>query len=382
MRVNPVLDELGAYPIGQLQEKARAMREAGERVIDFSIGDPREPTPPFIPEALRRAIPDVSQYPTVPGLRELRSAVAGYVRRRFGVDVDPDTQIMPTSGSKEAIFTTPLAFIDRSASDAVVYGSPAYPIYERGTRMAGGEAVAVPLSGDFVLRAGDIPDEAWRRAKLVWSCSPHNPTGAVAARDDLIELIDRSREAGALFCSDECYADIYEGEPPPSALQVAGPESAGVLVYLSCSKRSGMTGYRSGAVVGDAAAVAALRKLRGSTGTAPPEFIQAAGAAAWSDDRHAAERREIFAAKRRVLRKALEEAGRRVVGSQAAIYLWVEVGDDTAAAARLLEEGVVASPGRAFGPGGEGYLRLALVPTLEECEEATEVLARCLKTGS
>ncbi len=383
MRINPVLERLGAYPIAAIHERVRALREAGEMVIDFSIGDPREPTPAFIPQALRDAVPDVSQYPTTAGLPQLRGAIAAYLARRFGVTVDPDTQIIPTSGSKEAVFSTPLAFIDRDAGDTVVYGTPGYPIYERGALFAGAVAHPVVLSGDFVLRPGDIPDEVWEQAALVWTCTPHNPTGAVSDTATLAGLVERSRQAGALLLSDECYADVYEPdahpEGPPSALQVAGPGAEGVLTYWSCSKRSGMTGYRSGAIVGDAAAIAALKRLRTATGTASPEFVQAAAVAAWSDDDHAAERRRIFSAKRSVLRQAFADIGYRTVASAAGLYLWVEVGDDMAVTDRLLAGGVVVSPGRFFGPGGEGYLRLALVPTLDECRAAVEVVQGSLR---
>lgn len=379
MRRNPVLDRLGEYPIAELQSLARSMRAAGERLIDFSIGDPREPTPEFIREALRRAVPEVSQYPTVAGLPELRHAVSGYLLRRFGVDVDPETQVVPVSGAKEAIFSTPLAFIDRAAGEAGAFATPGYPIHERGLVFAGAETVAIRLAGDFVLRSEDVPAASWERLRLLWTCSPHNPTGAVAALEDLADLYGACRKHDTLLLSDEPYTDIYEGEPPHSALEVAGPGSPGVLAYLSCSKRSGMTGYRCGAVVGDPEAIAALKALRSSVGVAPPEFVQAAAAVAWADDDHVAERRAVFAAKRRVLRDRLELAGIRVAGASAGLYLWVEVEDDAAAAKRLLAEGVVVSPGRVFGPGGEGHLRLALVPTLDECAEAAEVVARCLQ---
>ncbi|MGH8874673.1 MAG: aminotransferase class I/II-fold pyridoxal phosphate-dependent enzyme [Acidimicrobiia bacterium] len=381
MRVNPVLERLGAYPIAKLQDKARAMRAAGEKLVDFSIGDPREPTPAFIPDALRRAVPEVSQYPTTKGLPELREAVAGYVRRRFGVEVDPDTQVLPTTGSKEAIFSTPLAFVDPARAEVVVWPSPAYPIYERGALLAGAVGHAVRLEEDFVFRAHQVPGDLWPRVRIVWTCSPHNPAGSVMPADEIVSLVEHCREAGALLCADECYVDLYEEEPPGSVLQVAGKGLRGVVSYLSLSKRSGMTGYRSAVMVGDAEAIAALAGLRSSTGTAPPEFTQAAAVAAWSDDAHVAERREVFRAKRAVLRKAFEALGLEVVASRAGLYLWVRVGDDLEVADRLLRGGVVVSPGRAFGPGGEGYLRLALVPTLEECDEAVEVLTGCL-TGS
>ncbi len=382
VRLNPVLSSLGAYPIATVQERARALRDAGHTVIDFSIGDPREPTPTFISGALRAAVPAVSQYPLTAGLPELREAVAAYVERRFGVAVDPDTQVIPTSGSKEAIFNTPLAFVDRDAGDAVIYPTPGYPIYERGALFAGAATSPVVLSGDFVMRAEVIPEATWSQARLVWACTPHNPTGAVTSAEELADLLDRCRDVGALLLSDECYADIYEAdafvEPPASVLQVAGGGCTDVLSFLSCSKRSGMTGYRSGAIVGDVEAIAALQRLRTTTGTASPDFVQAAAVAAWSDDAHAAERRDIFARKRKILRGALDEIGVRTVASRAGLYMWVEVDDDVAVTERLLEGGVVVSPGRFFGPGGEGYLRLALVPTIEECEAAVEVVQRWL----
>ncbi len=383
MRVNPTLEALGAYPIAAIQEKARAMRAAGEPLIDFSIGDPREPTPEFIRAALAAAVPEVSQYPTTRGLDEVRSAFAGYLSRRFGVEVDPATQLLPTSGSKEAIFSTPLAFVDRDAGDGVVFPTPGYPVYERGAAFAGAALLPVRLAGDFVLRAGDVPAAAWAAARLLWTCSPHNPTGSVTAAADYAALLERSRAEGVLLLADECYADLYEDDPPASVLQVAGPGAAGVLAYFSCSKRSGMTGYRSGMIAGDPAAIAALAGFRSSVGTASPEFVQQAAAAAWGDDAHAKERREVFATKRAILRHAFAAAGMPVVASRAGLYLWAAVGaDDVGVAARLLDHGVVVSPGRAFGPGGEGHVRLALVPTPEECEAAVEVLVRCLTTGS
>jgi acetylornithine aminotransferase len=382
MHLNPVLSELGSYSIATLFEQVAERRAAGLPVIDFTVGDPIEPTPPFIPDALRAAVPDVSQYPLTAGLPELKRTFVDYLARRFDVAVDPESQVLITSGSKEAIFNSPLAFVSRGAGDVVVYGSPSYPVYEWGARFAGAEVHEVQLSGDFVLRADDIPDDIWPRVALVWACSPHNPTGAVTSGAELSGLLDRARDHGALFMSDECYVDLYEPEAypegPASALQVAGDGFEGMLAYYSCSKRSGMTGYRSGAIVGDAEAIAALRRLRAATGTASPHFVQAAALAAWADDTHARRRRGLFSAKRRVLREAFDRAGYRPVASNAGLYLWVEVDDDVEVTRRLLGGGVVVSPGRFFGAGGAGYLRLALVPTLGECEAAVEVIVECL----
>ena len=354
------------------------MAARGTPLIDFSVGDPREPTPDFIPAALRDSVPVVSQYPTTSGLPRLRRAVAEYVARRFGVEVDPDRNVLPTSGSKEAIFSTPLAFVDPSAGDAVIWATPGYPIYERGTALAGGEGFPVALSDDFILRPEQIPDEVWKRASIVWTNYPHNPTGALASRADVEAMYQKARNTDTWMMADECYVDIYEETRPPSVLEVAEDGLVGTLSFLSLSKRSGMTGYRSAVIVGDARAISALRALRTSTGTASAEFVQAAAIAAWGDDEHVAERRRVFTAKRAVLRAAFERIGYPVVASNAGLYLWVEVGDDAAIAEKLLAAGVLVSPGRAFGSGGEGYIRLALVPTLEESEHAVEVLTTCL----
>jgi len=376
MHANPILTSMGTYPMAPLQEKARAMRDAGETLIDFSLGDPREPTPVFIPDALKAAVPAVSQYPTTPGLPELRVAIADYVERRFKVTVDPERQVLATSGAKEAIFSTAFAFVDREAGDAVIWPTPAYPVYERGAALAGARLAPVRLDGDFVLDPSSI--DSWDRAAMVWINYPHNPTGAVASKNQLQAIHDAAGASGTLVCSDECYADIYETDPPPSILQVSDDEHRGVLAYLSLSKRSGMTGYRSGAIVGDADAIQLLRQLRGSTGTASPEFVQAAAIAAWSDDDHVEVRRKIFSTKRSILMEAFTSMGYRIAASEGALYLWVFVGEDAAVARRLLEAGVIVSPGTAFGSGGEGYIRLALVPTVEACEEAVEVVRSCL----
>lgn len=382
MKLNPIIEQLGAYPIAMIQERARSLADAGVKVIDFSIGDPREPTPEFIADALKTAVPEVSQYPLTSGTAGLRTAIAAYLERRFSVTVDPDSQVMPTSGSKEAVFSSPLAFVDRDAKDAVAYGTPGYPIYERGALFSGASTIPIVLGGDFILRADDLTEEQWDRSRLVWTCTPHNPTGAVTSAAELDALVKRARESETLLMSDECYADVYEEDAhpggPASVLQVAGPEAKGVLAFFSCSKRSGMTGYRSGAMVGDAEAIAALKKLRTATGTASPDFVQAAAAAAWGDDEHAAARRAIFAKKRAALRPSFEALGMEVVASTAGLYLWVKVGDDLAVTDRLLEHGIVVSPGRFFGPGGEGFLRLALVPTVSDCAEAAAAVEEAL----
>ena len=374
---NPAVRRDGPNPLAALREEVARRRASGEQPIDLSIGDPDEPTPPQVRAALRDAVGPVSSYPTGYGQAATRRAVAGFVARRHGVTVDPATQVLPTSGSKEAIFHLPLAFLDPAGPRrTVVWGSPGYPTYARGTRSAGGEAhavVLVPESG-WRLDLGALDAALLARTAIAWLCYPHNPTGATVDRAYLRDQLDVARANDILLCSDECYQEIWFDEPAPSLLEVAGDDAAGMLAVLSLSKRSGMTGYRSGAIVGDAALVAQLRSLREDTGTASPDFVQAAAQVAWSDDTHVTERRAIFAAKRDVVLDGLATLGLTWSGSQATFYVWVRVpgGDDLAYATALLDAGLVVTPGRAFGEGGEGWIRLALVPDVTGCRAAMD----------
>ncbi|UCG39881.1 MAG: aminotransferase class I/II-fold pyridoxal phosphate-dependent enzyme [Acidimicrobiia bacterium] len=377
MRVNPILERLGANPMAALHERARALAADGP-VLDFTVGDPREATPPVVPAALRDAVPAVSQYPVAAGLPGARRAAADYVERRTGVAVDPDTQVLITGGSKEAVFHTPTALCEIGSDAVAICPTPGYTPYERGALHAGITPHLHPLSGDFVLRPDDLDSELWDRAEILWTNYPHNPSGAVMGERDLRALMERAREEDCWFAADECYLDVYEGAPPLSALQFADEGLTGVLSYLSNSKRDGMTGYRSGAVVGDARAIEAMRKLKQVAGTTPPEFVQEAAIAAWSTDDHVGERNEAFARKRAILRSAFEGLGYEVVASEAGLYLWVAVDDDQAIADRLLASRILVTPGRVFGPGGEGHIRLALVPTIDACTHASEEIRRCL----
>ena len=386
--MNPLLAELGGYPLAAFQDLARAMRADGGPLHDFSIGDPREATPRFIREALIRAVPEVSQYPTAAGLRELREAIARWVARHFGVDVDPDRHVLPTAGSKEAVFHLPLGILDPSGPRrAVIWGDPGYPVYERGQRFAGGDSDAVTLTPEagWRLELGDLDPDRLGRACLAWVNYPHNPTGAAVDLGFYERSLATCREHGLVLASDECYAEIHPEDvpPPPSALQAAAGDLTGLVVAFSLSKRSGMTGYRSGALVGDPDLIAAQRILRPNIGTAAPEFVQRAAIAAWDDDAHVAERRAVFHAKRQVLLDFFDGAGITVSGSDATFYLWIAApgGDDAAYAEALLRQRVIVSPGRAFGPGGRGWIRLALVPSVEGCKEAVALWHDAIASG-
>ncbi len=369
---NPVLDAIQTNLMVALDEKKRQLRAAGRRLFDFGLGDPKEPTPPFLREALRAAVPDVSQYPSAVGTPALRGACAGFLERRFGVKVDPEKQIVPATGAKETIFHLPFAFAGGDPRRTkVVMPDPGYPTYEVGTRFAGLEPVKVPVSagGGYLLEPEEVGDEVLSRTLVFWLSYPHNPTGATAPRGYLERVGRAALRHGFVVASDECYADLYFGDRPLSMLEI---QVENVVAVHSCSKRSGMTGYRSGFLAGDADLVALLKRARTHPGVASPDFVSAAAAAAWSDDAHAGERREIFRRKRDRFLAFFEERGLRCDGSEATLYLWVRVpaGHTSASwALALLEEGIVVAPGTAFG-AGEGHVRVALVPTLSECEEA------------
>ncbi len=282
---------------------------------------------------------------------------------------------MPTLGSKEAIFS--FAQVALGEKRLVAIPEPAYPVYERGALFAGGSIAGVPLREDH----GWLPDldafDAWDEIALFWVCYPNNPTGAEAPLSFYEELAARAREHGFLLCSDEAYSELWFDEPPVSALQVA--DRTNVVVFNTLSKRSSMTGYRSGFVCAPAEIADALRSFRPTVGTAPQEFVQRASVAAWSDDAHVEDVRAIYRRKRETLLPALEAAGLRLAGSTATFYLWLDVGGPSEPfARRLLEHGVVCAPGSFFGPAGEGYVRFALVPTHEQCERAAEIVRRVL----
>jgi succinyldiaminopimelate transaminase len=375
VELSPVLAGLAQYPFARLDDWKADATARGIELIDFGMGDPREVTPPFIREAMLASVDAVSSYPRATGLPELRDAVAGWIDRRFGVAVDPDSEIVPTLGSKEAIFS--FAQVALGEKRLVAIPEPAYPVYERGALFAGGAVARVPLREDDDW----LPDldafEAWDEIALFWVCYPNNPTGAEAPLAFYEELAARAREHGFLVCSDEAYSELWFDKPPASALQVE--DRTNVVVFNTLSKRSSMTGYRSGFVCAPAQIIAALRSFRPTVGTAPQEFVQRASVAAWSDDRHVEDVRELYRRKRETLLPTLEEKGLRLAGSTATFYLWLDVdGPSEEFARRLLEHGVVCTPGSFFGPAGEGYVRFALVPTQEQCERAAQIIRSVL----
>jgi succinyldiaminopimelate transaminase len=382
VQISPVLTATGTYPFVRLEEAKRRLAAEGVELIDFGKGDPREETDPLIRRALVESVEPLSSYPLAEGLPELREAAAAWCERRFGVELDPESEVIPTYGSKEAIFHLAQVVIDRgSEKNLVLSTEPGYPVYDRGALFAGAEVEQLPLleANEFLPDLDAIDEGTWSRTAIFWINYPNNPTGAVAPLAFLEGLGSLAAEHDFLLAADEAYTELWFDEPPHSALEAS--DRSRVAVFQTLSKRSSMTGYRSGFVAGSTELISALRQYRPTVGTAPQEFVQRASVVAWNDEEHVERTREIYRRKRDVLLPALRARRIRVAGSAATMYLWLEVPDGEGSeelAERLLEHGLIVSPGTFFGSSGEGYWRLALVPTEAECERAAEILERVL----
>lgn len=381
---NPALTQLSEYFTDTATRARQAQPDAPW--LDLSIGDPEEPTPEFIRQALRNAVTPTLRYPTTSGQRELRAAIVSWLKRRHGVAADPEAHVLPCSGAKEAIFHLPFAFVD-PASDRrrVIWGEPGYPIYGRGTAFASGIGHPVALTNEqqWRLELADEPESALTATALAWVNYPHNPTGACVDQDYFARQIATARAHQFVLASDECYQELWFESPAPSALEVAGDDFEGVVAIVSLSKRSAMTGYRSGAIVGDANIIAMLRRLRVSIGTASSTFVQAAAVAAWRDQAHVNQRRELFAAKRQIIEPFLRQAGYEVASSSGTFYIWFRTPiDDVEFAEQLADVHILISSGSSFGPAGRGWARLALVPTIDECARVVEVWSSAIADGT
>jgi aspartate/methionine/tyrosine aminotransferase len=381
------LSQLGSYSLLVVQEWKEEVKRSGKRLVDTSLGDPREPTPEFIRESIKSHILPETSYPPGMGLPELRRSAAHWLERRFGVAY-PEQKIVPTAGSKEGIFHFPFLL---EPGLRIAYPVPGYPVYENAIHLSGHTPVPLLLKPEhgFALRPSDLEElQAQGPLGAVWVCSPHNPTGTQLTRAQMDELVIWCRKNQVLLLSDECYADSVDpGEPLPHSFLEwgCGQSWAGVVAFFSLSKRSGMTGYRSGFVAGDDTYISAYQRFRPHAGLASPDFIQRAAAAAWADDVHAHERAKIFASKRQVVWQALDKMGWTYVPSAASLYVWacLPIGRPAAEDAReylaalARETGIVATPGDCFGasPLVKPWLRVALVPSVEQLADAMKLWA-------
>jgi N-succinyldiaminopimelate aminotransferase len=396
--LNPLLNKLQPYPFERLRVLLAGVEpNPALEPVNLSIGEPKHPTPPVVTEALTGALAGLASYPATAGTDALREAIAGWLLRRYGLPaIDPRTQVLPVNGSREALFAFAQTVIDPRGAPLVVCPNPFYQIYEGAALLAGAEPhyVAQAPERDFRCDWAAVPDAVWRRTQLLYVCSPGNPTGAVMPLAEWERLFELSDRHGFVIAADECYSEIYldENAPPLGSLQAAHRLGRGdfrrLLAFSSLSKRSNVPGMRSGFVAGDAALIRPFLLYRTYHGSAMSPSVQAASVAAWGDEAHVRENRRLYRAKFDALEPILADAldTRR---PDAGFYFWAKVpgGDDQAFVRELLRQyNVLALPGSflarddASGNPGRGFIRLALVDSLEQCAEAAARIRRFTDT--
>ena len=392
--MNPDLQRLHPYPFEKLARLFDGIDSISEkRHIAFSIGEPQHPAPAFVQQQLAQHSDLLARYPATLGLPELRQAIASWLTRRFSLhNLDPDHQVIPVNGTREALFAFAQVAIDRSKAPLVLMPNPFYQIYEGAALLAGGEPRYLPCTAETGMQPDfqAVSADTWQRCQVLYICSPGNPTGAVLSIKQMQALIALADEHDFLIASDECYSEIWQETPPPGLLQACAEmgrhDYQRCLVFHSLSKRSNLPGLRSGFVAGDARMLKGFLRYRTYHGCAMPVHHQLASVAAWQDEAHVEENRrryrEKFAAVLEILGDHL-----KVTAPDAGFYLWPETpGSDEDFARQLKQQqNVTVLPGsylsreyNGINPGA-GRVRMALVATLEECIEGAERIKEFLR---
>jgi len=385
--LNPRLASLQVYPFERLRALLAGITpNPALRPIDLSIGEPKHPTPALVKSALTAALDGLSVYPRTAGLPELREAIAGWARRRYSLAaLDPETQVLPVNGSREALFSFAQAVLDPGATAKVVCPNPFYQIYEGAALLAG----ATPVFLNDGMRFDAID---WRGVQLAFACSPGNPTGRVLSLEQWRQLFELSDRHGFVIASDECYSEIYcdEAKPPLGALdaarQLGRADFRRLVVFSSLSKRSNAPGMRSGFVAGDAALLKPYLLYRTYHGSAMSHSVQRASIAAWNDEAHVQENRRLYAAKYAAVLPLIQDPLRTEM-PEGGFYLWIRTPVDDAEFARALQRdyNVLVVPGSylardAHGTNpGKNHVRIALVAPLAECVEALQRMMQFAK---
>ena len=387
--MNPLLQRLQPYPFERLKQLFSTVTPSAKYPpISLGIGEPRHATPQLVLDALAASTEALSSYPATAGLPALRQSCANWVQRRYGLALNPDNQILPINGSREALFAFAQTVVDGSKTGAtVVCPNPFYQIYEGAALLAGAKAFYAPSDPalNFNVDWGKVPDEVWKNTQLLFVCSPGNPTGSVMPLEDWKTLFELSDRYGFVIASDECYSEIYFREEPPlggleASYKLGRTDYKNLVAFTSLSKRSNVPGMRSGFVSGDANLLKQFLLYRTYHGSAMSGMVQAASIAAWNDEVHVVANRDMyrqkFAAVTPVLAKVLD-----VKLPDAGFYLWAGVpgGDDQAFARDLLAQyNVTVLPGsflaresQGFNPGA-GRIRMALVAETQECMQAAQ----------
>ena len=387
--MNPLLQRLQPYPFERLKQLFSTVTPSAKYPpISLGIGEPRHATPQLVLDALAASTEALSSYPATAGLPALRQSCANWVQRRYGLALNPDNQILPINGSREALFAFAQTVVDGSKTGAtVVCPNPFYQIYEGAALLAGAQAFYAPSDPalNFNVDWGKVPEAVWKNTQLLFVCSPGNPTGSVMPLDDWKTLFELSDRYGFVIASDECYSEIYFREEPPqggleASYKLGRTDYKNLVAFTSLSKRSNVPGMRSGFVAGDVDLLKQFLLYRTYHGSAMSGMVQAASIAAWNDEVHVVANRDMyrqkFAAVTPVLAKVLD-----VKLPDAGFYLWAGVpgGDDQAFARDLLAQyNVTVLPGsflaresQGFNPGA-GRIRMALVAETQECMQAAQ----------
>jgi LL-diaminopimelate aminotransferase len=370
------VDKLPPYLFADISKRIAAKKAEGVDVISFGIGDPDLPTPDHLLDVLAQASRDPvnHRYPESEGLPELHDAIARWYSKRFGVELDPKTEVLPLIGSKEGIGHIAMCFIN--PGDVALVPDPGYPVYGVGTLLMGGEPYYLPLTeeNDFLPDLDAVPDKIAKKAKVLWLNYPNNPTGAVADLDFFDRSIAFARRHDLAILHDGPYSEVaFDGYEPVSFLQADGAKDVGVEFH-SLSKSYNMTGWRIGMVVGNAAIIDSLMRVKSNLDSGIPQAIQQMAIAALDGPQDViAEHNAIYQKRRDRLVAALTKLGLRLRAPKASLYLWARVPEGTSSvqfATRLLDEvGVVVTPGIGYGPTGEGYVRLSLTIPDDRLEE-------------
>ena len=398
--MNPLLSRLQPYPFERLRQLFADITPAtAYSPISLGIGEPRHATPPFIGEALLSGLAGLASYPATAGEPRLREACAAWMQRRYGLEVNPTTQVLPVNGSREALFAFVQTIIDPGAGDAmVVCPNPFYQIYEGATLLAGATPYFAPSdpARNFAVDWDSVPETVWQRTQLLFVCSPGNPTGAVMPLAEWEKLFALSDRHGFVIASDECYSEIYfRDEPPLGGLEAAHRLGRSgfqrLLAFTSLSKRSNVPGLRSGFVAGDAQLIKAFLLYRTYHGSAMGLAVQAASIAAWSDEQHVVENRALYRQKFAQVTPLLESV-MDVRLPDAGFYLWAGVpahlglSDTDFARALLAQYNVTVLPGSYLardaqgGNPGAGRVRMALVAETAECVEAARRIVQFIQS--
>lgn len=382
--MNSRLDLLYPYPFERLRLLLEGVTPpTGLSPINLGIGEPQHQTPKLITDALTANFGQLGKYPPTGGTSQLRESISNWIGRRYGIPApDPAKEIIPVAGTREALFAFVQAVIEPTEPGAVLLPNPFYQIYEGGALMAGSEPVyvATPRSNGYLPDWNSVPESTWKKASLLFVCTPGNPAGAVMGLEEWRETFALADKYGIVIAADECYSEIYNGMPPMGALEAAhrlGRSNERIVSFNSLSKRSSAPGLRSGFVAGDPAILAKFLLYRTYHGAAPSSLTQAASVPAWSDEAHVVESRLKYQEKFRIAREVLPEIDTPAGG----FFLWAQVEDDEAFAKRAFAEAsltvlpgrYLARPTNGFDPGA-GHVRLALVAEPEVCREALERL--------